>query len=160
MAERILLVDDEDKQRVPLRRILVDWGYEVEDCGSIEAAMARIWKFLPSVVITDLVMPGGSGIDLLRQIRGEFRGSVIVLSGKGTISQAVEAMKEGADDYLEKPLDFRTLRLLLDKACGKNAILEEYRSLREQLTHGGTFGRLRGVSKKMLEVCPGVEEVP
>src|SRR5437867_8890311 len=159
MAERILLVDDEDKQRVPLRRILVDWGYEVEDCGSIEAAMGRIWKFLPAVVITDLVMPGGSGIELLRQIRGEFRGSVIVLSGKGTISQAVEAMKEGADDYLEKPLDFRKLRLLLDKARGKSEIIEENRRLREQLTHDGTFGRLRGVSKKMLEVYSVIEQV-
>jgi DNA-binding NtrC family response regulator len=159
MAERILLVDDEDKQRVPLRRILEDWGYEVEDCGSVETALARIWEFLPSVVVTDLVMPGGSGIDLLRKIRDDYRGSVIVLSGKGTISQAVEAMKEGADDYLEKPLDFRKLRVLLDKARGKNEIVEENRRLREQLTRGGTFGRLRGVSKKRLEVYSVIEQV-
>ena len=159
MVERILLVDDEDKQRIPLRRILQDWGYEVEDCASVEAAVGRIGQFLPSVVITDLVMPGGSGIDLLRKIRDDYRGSVIVLSGKGTISQAVEAMKEGADDYLEKPLDFRRLRVLLDKARGKNEIIEENRRLREQLTHGGTFGRLRGVSKKMLEVYSVIEQV-
>jgi DNA-binding NtrC family response regulator len=159
MAERILLVDDEDKQRIPLRRILQDWGYEVEDCSSVESALGRIGQFLPSVVITDLVMPGGSGVDLLRKIRDDYRGSVIVLSGKGTISQAVEAMKEGADDYLEKPLDFRKLRVLLDKARGKNEIVEENRRLREQLTHGGTFGRLRGVSKKMLEVYSVIEQV-
>ena len=81
MVERILLVDDEDKQRIPLRRILQDWGYEVEDCASVDAAVGRIGQFLPSVVITDLVMPGGSGIDLLRKIRDDYRGSVIVLSG-------------------------------------------------------------------------------
>ncbi len=159
MAERILLVDDEDNQRVPLRRILEGWGYEVEDCSSVKAALARIGVFLPSVVITDLVMPGGSGIDLIREIRDEYRGGVIVLSGKGTIEKAVEAMKEGADDFLEKPLNFQRLRIVLDKMSEKNAIVEENRRLRELLATKGSFGRLRGLSRKMLEVYSVVEQV-
>src|SRR5262245_58986732 len=124
MPERILLVDDEDNQRVPLRRILEQWGYQVDDCASVNDAIVSIGTFLPSVVITDLVMPGGSGIDLLREIRGDFRGSVVVLSGKGTIEKAVEALKEGADDFLEKPLNFQKLRLVLDKVREKNEIME------------------------------------
>src|SRR5436190_13367853 len=150
MPERILLVDDEDKQRVPLRGILESWGYEVEDCASVKTALGRVGVFMPSVVITDLVMPGGSGIDLIREIRNDYRGSIIVLSGKGTIEKAVEALKEGADDYLEKPLNFQKLRLVLDKMRKKNEIVDENRRLREMLAHEGTFGRLRGRSRKMV----------
>src|SRR2546426_4557212 len=159
MADRILLVGDEDSQRVPLRRILEGWGYEVEDCASVRQARARIGTFLPSVVITDLVMPAGSGIELLREIRSDFRGSVIVLSGKGTIEKAVEAIKEGADDFLEKPLNFQKLRVTLDRVREKIEILEENRRLRELLAQEGTFGRLRGRSKKMLEVYSAIEQV-
>src|SRR5437867_8488007 len=159
MAERILLVDDEDNQRVPLRRILESWGYEVEDHASVKDALARFGAFLPSIVITDLVMPGGSGIDLIRGIRPDFHGSVIVLSGKGTIEKAVEAIKEGADDFLEKPLSFQKLRVILDNMREKSEIVEENRRLRELLAKEGTFGRLRGRSKKMLEVYSVIEQV-
>src|SRR5262249_49098446 len=146
-------------QRKPLRKILESWGYEVEDCASVSQARGRIGTFFPSVIITDLVMPGGSGIELLREIRGDFRGSVIVLSGKGTIEKAVEAIKEGADDFLEKPLNFHKLRVTLDRVREKIEILEENRHLRELLGREGTFGRLRGRSKKMQEVYSVIEQV-
>src|SRR5712691_7815538 len=174
-TKRILLVDDEDNQRVPLRRILEGWGYLVEDCASVSAALARIGEFQPSIVISDLVMPGGSGIDLIRKIPDDFTGSLIVLSGKGTIEKAVEAIKEGADDFLEKPLNFEKLRVVLDKMREKNEIVEENRRLREllanegiserlrrlkeMLARDGTFGRLRGESRKMLEVYSIIEQV-
>jgi DNA-binding NtrC family response regulator len=148
-------VDDEDN-RVPYA---ASGGVRVEDCASVKEARARVGAFLPSVVITDLVMPGSSGIDLLREIRADFRGRVIVLSGKGTIEKAVEAIKEGADDFLEKPLNFQKLRVTLDKLREKNEILEENRRLRELLAKEGTFGRLRGRSRKMLEVYAVIEQV-
>src|SRR5262245_13978963 len=159
MAERILLVDDEDNQRVPLRRILEGWGYEVKDCDSVAAALGALGVFLPDLIVTDLAMPGSSGIDLIREIRGEFRGGIIVLSGKGTIEKAVEAMKEGADDFLEKPLNFQKLRALLEKMKNKTAIVEENRKLRESLAKEGTFGRLRGRSRGMVDVYAIIEQV-
>jgi DNA-binding NtrC family response regulator len=130
----------------------------VRDCGSVQEAAALTSQFLPSVVITDLVMPGDSGIDLIRRIRPEFRGGIIVLSGKGTIQQAVEAIQQGADAYLVKPLKFEELRPVLDRMREKNAIVDEIARLRV-LAQEGTFGRMKGRSKKMLEVYSMIQQV-
>jgi DNA-binding NtrC family response regulator len=159
MPDSVLLVDDDETQRQPLVEILEGWGFTVQEAASVEEATEKIHSRPPSVIITDLVMPGAGGLDLLRAIRPDYTGSVIVLSGRGTIEKAVEAIKEGAEDFVEKPVNFPKLRVLLDKIREKGEIIREIRRLREELARHGTFGPLRGSSPKMRDVYRLIEQV-
>ena len=159
MSESVLLVDDDESQRQGLTEILEGWGFTVQEAASVEEATEKIHSQPPNVIITDLVMPGAGGIDLLRSIRPDYAGSVIVLSGRGTIEKAVEAIKEGADDFVEKPVNLPKLKVLLDKIREKGEIIREVRRLREELARHGTFGSLRGSSPKMREVYRLIEQV-
>ena len=131
----------------------------MQEAGSVEEATEKILNSPPTLVITDLVMPGAGGVDLLRAIRPDYNGSVIVLSGRGTIEKAVEAIKEGAEDFVEKPVNFPKLRVLLEKIREKGEIIRENRRLREELARHGSFGQLRGKSARMREVYKLVEQV-
>ena len=113
MSDHILVVDDEPGSREGLRRLLQAWGYEAETAGSGEEALARIDAVGPSAVITDLVMPGMDGLQLLQKLQSDYPVPVIVLTGQGTIEQAVEAVKLGAQDFLEKPVEPAKLKILL-----------------------------------------------
>ncbi len=152
MQDTVLLVDDEDTQRRGLARILQTWGFQVTEAASVAEATEQMVLSPPTVVITDLVMPESSGLDLIRAIRPDYAGTVVVLSGRGSIEKAVEAIKEGADDFIEKPVNLTKLRALLDRTREKAEIVEENRRLREELAHHGSFGRLRGASRPMREV--------
>src|SRR5262245_45806974 len=105
MTDRILVVDDEAGARDGLRRLLVAWGYEAETASSADEALERMDRFRPSAVITDLVMPGIDGLEFVRRLQSELGVPVIVFSGQGTIETAVEAIKLGAQDFLEKPVE-------------------------------------------------------
>src|SRR5918995_1647293 len=104
--ERILIVDDEENVLALCQTILQKRGYEVERASTAEEALDRLESELFDVVITDLKMPGMSGLDLLS--KGKALNPFmpfIMLTGFGTVHSAVEAMKEGAYDYLIKPVD-------------------------------------------------------
>ncbi len=159
MTERILVVDDEAGPRDALRRLLQVWGFEVETAASGQEALSQLEGGGPSVVVTDLVMPGLSGLDLIRRIVAEHPVPVIVLSGQGTIEQAVEAIKLGAQDFLEKPVQPAKLRILLDKLAETRELREENRRLRAELRERGAFGPLRGISDKMRAVYRQIEQV-
>src|SRR5437867_11540849 len=159
MPESVLLVDDDENQRQGLSKILEGWGFNVQEAGSVEEATEKIQARVPNVIITDLVMPGAGGIDLLRAIRPTYTGSVIVLSGRGTIEKAVEAIKEGAEDFVEKPVNLPKLKVLLEKVREKGEMIRENRRLREELARHGTFGQLRGTSACMRDVYKLVEQV-
>jgi DNA-binding NtrC family response regulator len=159
MGDRILVVDDEAGSREGLRRLLEAWGYEAEAAASGEEALDRLRNGGPSAVITDLVMPGMSGVELLRRIQEEIPVPVIVLSGQGTIETAVEAIKLGALDFLEKPVEPTKLKILLEKLAGARELMAENRRLRAELRERGAFGQLRGISEKMREVYRQVEQV-
>ncbi|MGH9389400.1 MAG: sigma-54-dependent transcriptional regulator, partial [Vicinamibacteria bacterium] len=152
MPESVLLVDDEENQRRGLARILQGWGFDVREAACVEDAIEKVKSHPPSVIITDLVMPGADGIELLRGIRPGYLGSIIVLSGRGTIEKAVEAIKEGAEDFVEKPVNIPKLKVLLEKVREKGEILQENRRLREELARHGTFGSLKGASAPMREI--------
>ncbi len=159
MAERILIVDDEAGSREGLRRLLQAWGYEAETAASPDEAVGRIEHSRPSAVITDLVMPGVHGLDFVRRLQAEYSLPVIVFSGQGTIEQAVEAVKLGALDFLEKPVEPAKLKILLEKLAGTRELLAENRRLRAELRERGAFGPLRGVSEKMRGVFRQIEQV-
>src|SRR5262245_12426446 len=118
MPLKVLVVDDEEASRKGLAGLLSGWGYEVEEATDGEAALDKARATPPAVVITDLVMPKLDGLGLLRALQDEMPfATVILLSGQGSIDVAVAAMKEGAYDFLTKPLDVARLKMLVPKAA-------------------------------------------
>jgi DNA-binding NtrC family response regulator len=158
MGDRILVVDDESGAREGLRRLLEAWGYTAETAGSADDALARIENDRPSAVITDLVMPGIDGLEFVRRLQS-LGLPVIVFSGQGTIETAVEAIKLGAQDFLEKPVEPAKLKILLEKLAGTRELIAENRRLRAELREHGAFGRLRGSSASIRAVYRQIEQV-
>jgi DNA-binding NtrC family response regulator len=157
---RILVADDEVGSREGLKTLLSRWGYEVQDAADGKEALQKAVTFRPDVVITDLVMPEYDGLELLKALQQELAFStVIVLTGHGSIETAVSAMKEGAYDYLTKPVDTSRLRVMIEKAIEKGAALREVTLLRRRLKNVWGMGRLVGKSPAMQEVYRLIELV-
>jgi DNA-binding NtrC family response regulator len=153
MAHRILVADDEAASRRGLKALLRNAGYEVEEAADGQEALEKASTFLPAVVITDLVMPRLDGLALLSALQGALPwASVIILTGHGSIETAVTAMKQGAYDYLSKPVDIPRLRLLVEKALERGATAREVAALRRQLRAVWGSGSLIGASQAMQEV--------
>lgn len=150
---KILIAEDELASRVGLQELLAGWGYEVTAAADGQEALEKAAEFQPSLIIADLVMPKMDGISLLRTLKTDGAlPSLIILTGQGTIETAVQAMQEGAYDYLTKPVDVGRLRVLVEKALERGAVLKEVRLLRHQVRHLGRFGPLVGDTRAMREV--------
>lgn len=159
MGDRILVVDDEAGCREGLRRLLEAWGFEASTAGSGEEALKLLKNGGPNAVITDLVMPGIDGLELIRRMQADYPVPVIVLTGQGTIEQAVEAIRLGAQDILEKPVEPTKLKILLEKLAGTREMLSEILRLRTELRERGAFGPMRGISEKSKAVFRQIEQV-
>jgi DNA-binding NtrC family response regulator len=151
--ERILIVDDEENVLALCQTILQKRGYEVECASTAEEALDRLETELFDVVITDLKMPGKSGLDLLTKAKAlNPFVPVIMLTGFGTVHSAVEAMKEGAYDYLIKPVDNEEFKLVVEKALELHRLQREVALLRSQLEVDLDFQDIVGQSKPMRAV--------
>ncbi|HWV39501.1 MAG TPA: sigma-54 dependent transcriptional regulator [Vulgatibacter sp.] len=158
-SARILIADDEIASREALGELLIRWGHRIEEAADGNQALKRAIESLPDVIISDLVMPRMDGLWLLRALREELpHVPVILLTGRGTIDAAVEAIREGAYDFLEKPLDGHRLRLTLDRALEKRETLQQVASLRSCLERAEERGFI-GQSAVMREVFSLVEKV-
>ena len=134
------------------------WGYDVSAAGDGQEALERAAVRVPDLVIADLVMPGIDGLELLTRLKRDFPTTAVVfLTGQGSIETAVQAIKDGAYDYLTKPVDPTRLQLLLDRALERSETAREVQLLRRQLRQRGAFGRLLGSSRGMMEVMRQVE---
>jgi DNA-binding NtrC family response regulator len=159
---RILVVDDEINIREALAALLEDDGHRVNAAASPEQAMEFLREDQFDIVISDLRMNGGSGLDLLRWIRESCTATeVIILTAYGTVEGAVEAMKLGAYDYVAKPVDRERLGLLIEKALEKQRLSQENRNLRRRLSvkeeYSGIIGncaQIRAIFKVISEVAP------
>jgi DNA-binding NtrC family response regulator len=159
MSERVLIVEDEPSTRLGLTELLRTWGFTADAAGDGEEALQRITTFRPSIIISDLVMPRMGGLDLLRALKddgGEF--TIVILTAQGTVETAVEALKEGAYDYLTKPIEPQRLKILLDKIVERLETLRENKVLRKQLREHGSFGRMIGSSAQMRKVYQTIEQ--
>jgi DNA-binding NtrC family response regulator len=153
MKPVILVVDDEEDSRTALQTILTDSGYHVEVAADGEEALKKASVSRPALVITDLMMPDIDGMGLMGALRRDLpRVPVIILTGFATVDGAVAAMREGAYDYLTKPVDMDRLQLLLEKALDKARTLQELAILRRRVKDVWGIGRLIGQSKPMQEV--------
>jgi DNA-binding NtrC family response regulator len=150
---RILVVDDDESLRRITQIQLEEDGYEVLAAGDGAHALKAVEEAAPAVVITDLKMPGMSGIELLRRLRAETPDtSVIVITAFGTVQTAVEAMKAGAYDYITKPIDYDELVLVVKRALEHRSVLEEAQGLRGALNEKEGFGNIIGRSRALLRV--------
>jgi DNA-binding NtrC family response regulator len=135
----ILIVEDKESLRTMLRKTLESRGFAVEEAADAYEARRRIQGRRYRVVLTDLKLPAGSGFDVLEAAReADPDSTVIVMTAYGTVEQAVRAMKEGAADFLAKPVDTDHLLLLLDRAVERRRLLTELVILQEE--HQRRFG--------------------
>jgi two-component system NtrC family response regulator len=131
---RLLVVDDEDPQRTVLAGFLKKRGFAVLTAASAEDALKTARAGSIDLVLTDLRMPGMSGVELLKELRRlNPELQVIVMTAFGTVASAVDAMKHGAADYLTKPVDLDELEMLVGRTLERRALESENRELRRQL---------------------------
>jgi DNA-binding NtrC family response regulator len=153
LKERILVVDDEALIRDFLREALTRRSYHAELAEDGKQAKEILKDERFDMVVTDLKMPGVSGLDLLRFIKAHHpETQVIMMTAYGTIENAVEAMRLGAFDYITKPFTAGELDLVLDKAFEHQRLVDENRNLREELCDKYGFGAMVGQCKPMAEV--------
>ena len=158
--DRILIVEDDAAQRVGLQQLLRSWGYPVDAASNGREALDRIQSTRPTIVLSDLVMPGMSGLELLRALKQEEDGdiTVVLMTAQGTVETAVEAIKQGAYDYVPKPVDPQRLKILLDQIGERHDNIREVRVLRKQLRERGTFGKMIGASLEMRQIYQVIEQ--
>ncbi len=157
---RILVVDDDANERQGLADLLLTWGYDVRAAGGGEEALAQTEAFAPVVVISDLRMPGLDGMELLKRLRrSRPETSVIMLTGQGTIEEAVEATKLGAFNFLEKPIDPKRLQIELRNCTERHERGLELEAANRRLRQAGILGSLVGTSKRMQQVMALIAQV-
>ncbi|MEM7434550.1 MAG: sigma-54 dependent transcriptional regulator [Myxococcota bacterium] len=151
MAARILVCDDEAGLREMLQILLRREGYEVDSVDGVHAARDQLGSADPyDAVITDLAMPDGSGMEVLDAVRARATDTqIVMITAYATTEQAVEAMRKGAYDYVQKPFKNHELLATLEKALEKRAIVAENETLREQVKSRWTEGQLIGKSATM-----------
>jgi len=156
----VLIVEDDTKLRHALKEIMTREGYAVDATESGDTAVSMIKDTVYDLVITDLKLPGIDGMDVLRSVQKLARDtSVIIITAYATVDTAVEAMKEGAEDYIAKPFNLEEIRLVVRKVLDKKALVDDNRFLRNQLKKKYSFGNLVGNSEAMVEVYKTIEKI-
>jgi DNA-binding NtrC family response regulator len=159
LQERVLIVEDDAAARLGLEQLVKSWGFIADSAGDGEEALEKVTSFRPAIVISDLVMPRMDGLTLLRALQQQGADvTTLLLTAQGTVETAVEAMKEGAYDYLTKPVDLKRLKILLDKIVERLETLREVKVLRRQLREHGAFGSLVGNSPEMRKMYQVIEQ--
>jgi DNA-binding NtrC family response regulator len=157
---RILLIDDEPGSRDALGMLLRHAGYRVAAVDSGEAGLALLAAEPFEVILTDLFLPGVSGIDLLKRVKEmALPANVILITGQATTETAVEAMKAGAFDYVTKPVNFEKLQVLIAKAVEKSRLVAENLFLRQQLRGKYKFDNIIGNSPAIQRVFARMEKI-
>jgi two-component system response regulator PilR (NtrC family) len=153
VAERLLIVDDEQSMREWLSIALAQDGFEVESAGSGEEGLKVLERTPVDLALVDLRMPGMDGLETLRRVKQLDEGiSVVIMTAYATAETAVQALKDGAYDYIIKPFKVDELRHLLQKALEERRLRGENQRLRREIELRYNFGNLIGKSPKMLEV--------
>jgi DNA-binding NtrC family response regulator len=161
MQHRILIADDSEPLRESLRQMLQDDGaYQVDTVADGKAALELLTDHNYSLFLTDLRMPGLEGMKLIEELRRrQLPVAVIVMTGFGSIDQAVKAMRLGAVDFLTKPVDIDHLRLVLARALRERALQAELAQLREELRSRYEFQNVLSKSERMHAVFELIQNV-
>ena len=158
--ERVLIVEDEENERTGLAELVSAWGYQTETAEDGVEAMEKVSAWSPGIIVTDLKMPRMGGMELLEQIAGQpARMAVVMLTAQGSVDAAVAAMKMGAYDFVEKPVNPARLRSILLNASRQQGTERELEVTRRTLRDKGVMGSLVGSSRKMQEIFHLIEMV-
>jgi two-component system, NtrC family, response regulator AtoC len=150
---RLLVVDDEQSIRKLCMTIGSSLGYSCSEAESAETAVAKIEQESPDLILTDLKLPTQSGVELLRQAKATLpRAEVAIMTGHGSIESAVDAMKLGAYDYIEKPFRVEKMRLLLQRMAEKVRLVTENEFLRERVNTEDNLDGIVGASANIQDV--------
>lgn len=158
--EKVLIVEDEENERTGLAELIRAWGYNTETADDGVDGLAKVESWGPAIVVTDLKMPRMDGMELLEQIANTPQQvAVILLTALGSVDAAVTAMKRGAFDFIEKPVNPTRLRNILQNATRIRGTERELEANRRKLRDIGVLGSLVGPSKKMQDIFRLVEMV-
>jgi DNA-binding NtrC family response regulator len=157
---RVLIADDERHIAEGLQMLLTEEGYDVDTATDGRKAWDKVSKGEFGLVLADLKMPKMDGLELFAQMReAGVESEIIIITGKGTVASAVEAMRHGAYDYLTKPLDLERLKALIPKALDKYQVKTANRELQKRLESMSRYGDMLGQSEVMLRIYNIIEAV-
>jgi DNA-binding NtrC family response regulator len=160
MPEKVLIVEDEENERSGLAELVSAWGYRADTAKDGLEGLEKVAAWTPAIVVTDLKMPRMSGMELLARIAEQpLQIAVILLTAQGSIDLAVDAMKIGAYDFIQKPVDPARLKQILQNAVRQRGTALELEVTKRKLRDTGVFGRLVGSSRSMQEIFRLVEMV-
>jgi len=160
LSARILVVDDEESLLDFICLLLEEVGYQVRSASSLQEGTKLFFDDSFDLVICDIMMPDGNGLELLKAIKSQkSRTSVVMMTAYTSTRSAIEAMKLGAYDYVSKPFDVEELKVVVQKAIEKTALVDENLYLRRELEEKYHFTNIVGTSAPMLEVFALVEKV-
>ena len=158
--EPLLLVEDKNELRAMLRKALERNGYVVDEAPDGSAAIQKLRARRYQLVLTDLKMPGASGLDVLRETKqADATIPVILLTAFGSVEEAVSAMKEGAFDFLQKPVDLDHLKVLVQRAARQQELLRENLLLREEFAARYGFPRIVGEHASIRDLSQQLQRV-
>ncbi|MGO4209534.1 sigma-54-dependent transcriptional regulator [Terriglobus sp. YAF25] len=157
---KVLIVEDEPNARTGLAELVASWGYRTDVAGDGLEGLEKIQQWAPSIVITDLRMPRMDGLELLDRISElQTKVAVIMVTAQGSIESAVEAMRIGAYDFIQKPIDPVRLRTILQNASRQVGADIELEITRRRLKETGVLGPLIGSSTSMKDIFELIERI-
>src|SRR5580692_4499488 len=163
-AVKVLIVEDEPHALTGLAELISGWGYRTETARDGMEGWEKVLAWEPAIVVTDLKMPRLDGLGLLAKMSEESSGissnvAVVLLTAQGSIQVAVDAMKLGAYDFLQKPVDATRLRTILANATRQRDTTIELEVARRRLRETGVLGSMVGTSPAMREIFALIEQI-
>lgn len=160
MSAKILIIDDEELFREDLALVLQRNGYECQTAATAEEGLQRVSEFLPDIVLSDIVMPGKSGIDILGEVQQlNPDGAVIIMTAFGTLETAIEAFRKGAVDYILKPLVIDDVLNKIHRIFEHKRLMQEIKYLRREIADDIESLSLVGQSEGMQQVLKLIKKV-
>ena len=159
MPESILIAEDNPAQRVGLQQLIRSWGFDVDIAADGEEALQKVVLHPPTIVLSDMIMPRMGGLELLKSVKQHDPSvTVVILTAQGSIETAIEAIKDGAYDYLMKPVDPQRLRIVIDQILDRGRTQREVESLKRRLRDQGQMGPMIGQSPEMQQIYRMIEQ--
>jgi two-component system response regulator AtoC len=155
----ILIVDDDADSVTALKHIIAKEGFVVAEAANLEQAREEIKKRMPDVILTDLMLPDGKGLEIFGEEPPPGNVQMILMTGFASLETSIEALRLGFKDYLTKPVNLQRLKNILSRIPRTGDLKDEIDQLRKELRNLGCFGKLWGTSKAMQEVYDQIAKV-